>query len=71
MRPCIYNKLGGNPQIAQFHQWGHDALEGRSDEHNIMWSVAIIEFPDGKVEMVSPDSIMFTDVCQTLLEEKT
>jgi len=44
-----------------FHKWGHDALEGRPDENNVMWSVAILEFPDGSIEMVNPEYVVFTD----------
>jgi len=46
---------------AHFHKFGYDAMEGRGEEGNVMWSVAIIECEDGKILQADPDHIQFTD----------
>lgn len=71
MRPCkttrrVYNKRAdGLPPYKDetksglFHQWGTETLE---NEHgNLVFTIGIVEFSDGKVATFAPEQITFTD----------
>ncbi len=45
----------------KFHQWGYGSEEGANGDPNIMWSIAIVEAPNGEILELSPSSIWFTD----------
>lgn len=49
----------GDDQEAVFHGWGADFIEFDAGPGN--FSVAIVEFSDGRVEAVSPSRIRFLD----------
>ncbi len=47
----------GEKGTALFHQWGIDVIE--YPETAAIFTVAIVEWPDGHIETVKPDMIKF------------
>ncbi len=65
-RPVIINKLGTKRE-AVFHGFGLDFEELNDGVGN--YTVAIVELPDGTVELVSVDRIQFINPATTTTEE--
>ena len=63
MRKCKVKNPKGQGWLEGFifHAWGYGSEAGANGDPNTMWSIAIVESPEGEIMEYSPDSIWFTD----------
>lgn len=68
MRPCVVERHGSNPQKAVFHCFGQFAeviapslLKGGHGGGQLANIMAVVEYPDGKVDEIPAYCVRFTD----------
>lgn len=71
LRACEVKRGNTWQKGLRFHCWGYESEEGSNGNPSTMWSVGIVEEPDGLIIGVSPGYIRFTDRNTTDGKEKT